>query len=194
MQQSFSVGQIILRREILDGREWITYPVRVVVDTDEVLGVFLAHGTPMRFGTGPFRWGLHPWAATGRTWQSEGVLQVQRPGDAYAVWIFREQGRLTGCYINFQEAFRRGPAGIDTLDQELDIWIPADGGPFRWKDVEEFEQRARSGGFSVQEAEGVRAEARKVVGLIESGDPWWTEWTQWRAPEDWVAPDEALLV
>ena len=193
MVQPFSVGQVIWRREILDGREWIAYPVRVAVDTVEVLGVYLAQGTSMRFGQGAFRWGPHPWAEIGRTWQSEGVLQVQRPGDAYAVWIFRGQGMVTGCYVNFQDPFRRGLDWIDTLDHELDIWVPADGGVFRWKDVEEFEQRARSGGYSIHEAEAVRAESRKVVELIEAGNPWWTQWTGWRAPDDWRTLDEALL-
>ncbi|GCD33824.1 hypothetical protein OEIGOIKO_01548 [Streptomyces chrestomyceticus JCM 4735] len=194
MSQFFRPGQIIERRELLDGRTWIVYPVRVVEDGPELLAVFLAQGTPLTFGTGNFRWGLHPWIHFEHSWQSPGVLQLQRPGDGYAVWLFWKGREFSGWYINFQEPMRRHATGFDTLDQELDIWIPGDGSPYRWKDVEQFEERERTGGFRPGEAASVRAEARQVVKMIETGSVWWDEkWAHWSPPADWPVPDAVPL-
>jgi hypothetical protein len=127
----FSANEVIVRREILDGGEWLVYPVRVVEDTVDLLAVYLAQGTPLTFGDGEFRWGPHPWTAFEPFWQSEGVLQLQRPGDGYAVWARRSGGEFTDWYVNFQEPMRRTDRGLDTLDQELDLLLPADGSPYR---------------------------------------------------------------
>ncbi|MEU4213138.1 hypothetical protein AB0F13_24635 [Streptomyces sp. NPDC026206] len=87
MNERFLPGQIIVRRELLDDKPWLTYPVRVVEDSADLLALYMAQGTPMTFGPGPFSWGPHPWQAIADTWQSPGVLQLQRPGDLYAVGL-----------------------------------------------------------------------------------------------------------
>ncbi|AZM58128.1 DUF402 domain-containing protein [Streptomyces sp. WAC 01529] len=185
----FGFGDIIRRREMLDGREWIVYPVRVVEDTEDHLAVYLAKGTPLTFGQGDFRWGTHPWANFDHIWQSDGVLQVQRPGDGYSVWHFWKGDTFSGWYINFQEPMRRDARGFDTLDQELDIWVPADGSSFQWKDVEHFEERERLGGFHPGEADAVRTEAQRVVAMLDAGTTWWSDrWTDWSAPAIWEVP------
>ncbi|MER7986062.1 DUF402 domain-containing protein [Streptomyces noursei] len=190
----FAPGEVILRREVLDGRVWLMYPVRVIEDHGDLLAVHLAHGTPLTYGPGPFRWGPHPWQRVGDTWRSEDVVQLQRPGDGYAVWTRHHEGVFAGWYVNFQQPFRRTPAGFDTLDQELDLWIPADGGPHRWKDRREFEDRAASGGFTPDEAAAVRAEAARVTALVDRGTPWWTRrWSDWRPDPTWTAPPRAAL-
>ncbi|MFE5219359.1 MULTISPECIES: DUF402 domain-containing protein [unclassified Streptomyces] len=190
MHRKFHEGEVITRREILDGLEWITYPVRVACDEDDLLAVYLAQDTPLTFGKGEFRWGPHPWAEIGATWQSEGVLQLQRPGDGYSVWMFRKKGLFAGWYINFQEPFRRSASGFDTLDQELDIWMPGNSGEFQWKDVDEFEQRVTSGGFNAEEAAAVRAESNRVVAMIESDTIWWKGWESWTPPTHWATPED----
>jgi len=191
--RSFSVNEVIVRREILDGREWMVYPVRVVEDTGDLLAVYLAHGTPLTFGGGEFRWGPHPWTAFEPYWRSEGVLQLQRPGDGYAVWARRGGGEFTDWYVNFQEPMRRTDRGFDTLDQELDLLLPADGSPHRWKDEDHFEARRRSGGFTEEEAAAVRSAAESVVDLVERGAGWWEPWRDWRAPKEWEAPAPVSL-
>jgi hypothetical protein len=189
----FSANEVIVRREILDGGEWLVYPVRVVEDTVDLLAVYLAQGTPLTFGDGEFRWGPHPWTAFEPFWQSEGVLQLQRPGDGYAVWARRSGGEFTDWYVNFQEPMRRTDRGLDTLDQELDLLLPADGSPYRWKDEDHFEERRRSGGFTEEEAAAVRSAAASVVDLVDRGAGWWEPWRDWRAPEGWAVPDAVPL-
>ncbi|AKJ10262.1 hypothetical protein ABB07_09620 [Streptomyces incarnatus] len=187
----FEPGAIVLRREILDGRPWLSYPVRVVADRPDLLAVYLARGTALAFGDGDFSWGPHPWQRIAGHWRSHGVLQLQRPGDAYAVWMFRDDttGDFTGWYVNFQDPYRKNASGFDTLDHELDLWIPADGGPYRWKDVDEFEHRARSGGFTAEQSAAVRAEAARVADLLDSRATWWEqEWAQWEPAAGWLSP------
>ncbi|SDT80426.1 hypothetical protein SAMN05216371_6331 [Streptomyces sp. TLI_053] len=184
-------GQVVLRREILDGRVWLSHPVRVVAHEPDLLAVYLAHDTRLSFGEGEFSWGPHGWSTVADRWRSPGVLQLQRPGEAYAVWAFRdpETDELSGWYVNFQDPYRITDEGVDTLDHELDLWIPADGGPYRWKDVEAFEERARTGGFTPEQAAAVRAEAAALAARIDRGDTWWTErWTHWRPAAQWTAP------
>ncbi|MGW1376151.1 DUF402 domain-containing protein [Streptomyces sp. NPDC002446] len=190
----FTPGEVVIRREILDGREWLLYPVRVIVDRDDLLAVHLARGTPLTYGKGPFRWGPHPWQRIGDTWQSDDLVQLQRPGDGYGVWPRRRDGVFQGWYINFQQPFRRTESGFDTLDQELDLWLPADGGAYRWKDAQEFAHRAATGGFTRAEATAVRTEASRVAALIDHGEQWWSpEWADWRPDPAWTAPPRVAL-
>ncbi|MFJ6701081.1 DUF402 domain-containing protein [Streptomyces sp. NPDC091272] len=182
MNSHFCAGQVIVRREILDDREWLVYPLRVVADDGVTLAAHLAQGTPLTFGSGEFKWGLHPWIEFDHSWQSSGVLQLQRAGDGYAVWARWEGARLSDWYVNFQRPMRRTERGFDTLDQELDLVIAADGSGYAWKDVDHFEERVRTGGFEPGEAEAVRAAAAEVVNLVEHGECWWEQWRDWQPP------------
>jgi len=142
----WSEGEVILRREVLnDGRSWAEWPVIVVRDNPGLLATYIATGAPFRFPPGPWPSpdGRHPWAGKER-WHGNGVLMLQRPGEAHAIWIFWQGASRAfhGWYINLQEPFRRTPLGYDTQDLELDIWVPAEG-PWEWKDDELLEQRLR---------------------------------------------------
>lgn len=193
MEPHFRSMDVIVRREILDGREWMVYPLRVVADDGVLLAGYLAPGTPLTFGGGDFTWGPHPWVHFDHTWQSEGVLQLQRAGDGYSVWARLKDGELHDWYVNFQQPMRRTERGFDTLDQELDLVIAADGSRYDWKDVDHFEERARTGGFGPGEAESARAAAAEVVGLIERGERWWEEWGGWRPPAGIEVPGPVAL-
>ncbi|WP_308406463.1 DUF402 domain-containing protein [Streptomyces sp. AC602_WCS936] len=154
----------------------------MVADDGVTLAAYLAQGTPLTFGGGSFTWGLHPWVRFDHFWQSEGVLQLQRAGDGYAVWARWRDGRLADWYVNFQHPMRRTELGFDTLDQELDLVIAADGSGYTWKDVDHFEERVRQSGFAPGEAEAVRATADEVVSLVERGNCWWEQWRDWQPP------------
>ncbi|WP_240800582.1 DUF402 domain-containing protein [Streptomyces sp. ICN441] len=155
--------------------------------------MYLARGTPLTFGHGDLRWGPHPWRALAPEWQSGGVLQLQRPGDGYAVWGRWDGDGLREWYVNFQAPFIRTERGFDTLDHELDLIIPGDGSPYRWKDVEAFEERVRTGGFTAEEAAGVRAAASRVADLVERGECWWERWREWAPPAGWEVPAAVAL-
>ncbi|MFL5963620.1 MAG: hypothetical protein ACJ757_12090 [Gaiellaceae bacterium] len=85
----WQAGETILRREVLnDGRAWLEIPVIVVRDEPDLLATYVPEGAPFHFPEGdwPTSTGRHPWHGRG-TWQGHGVLMLQRPGEAHAIWI-----------------------------------------------------------------------------------------------------------
>jgi hypothetical protein len=54
----------------------------VVVDTSDLLALYMPEGSPLRFAP-DFFGAPHPWSSTDR-WRGHGVLQLQRPGLAAA--------------------------------------------------------------------------------------------------------------
>ena len=157
----WSEGQVILRREVLnDGRPWLEVPVVVVRDEPELLATYIAEGTPFAFPEGAFPTpdGRHPWHGR-RRWEGHGVLMLQRPGEAHAIWVFWDgpEREFHGWYVNLQEPFRRTDRGYDTQDLELDIWVPAEGG-WEWKDAEVLDERIREGRYTADQVEETWAE------------------------------------
>jgi hypothetical protein len=187
--QRWEPGRVIVRREVLnDGRCWLHIPVRVVRDDDELLATYIATGAPFTFPPGPRPSpnGRHPWH--GRThWTGNGLLMLQRPGDAHAIWHFWHgpERRFEGWYVNLQEPFRRTNDGYDTQDLELDILVALDGS-WRWKDAELLDERVAEGRYTRQQVEATWDEARRVAALLDAGEPWWDPaWTHWRPPPGW---------
>jgi predicted RNA-binding protein associated with RNAse of E/G family len=122
-------------------------------------------------------------------WQGHGVLMLQRPEDAYAVWVFwfGEAREFRGWYVNLQERFRRTESGYDTQDHELDIWVTPDGA-WEWKDDELLDVRVEEERFTPQQAESIRAEGRQVVELVERREQWWDDaWAEWQPDSGWDA-------
>jgi hypothetical protein len=182
-------GQVVLRREVLnDGRTWLQAPVVVVRDGPDLLATYLAGGTQFDFPPGPWPSadGLHPWHGRDR-WQGHGVLMLQRPGEAHAVWVFWHgpAREFRGWYVNLQEPFRRTETGYDTQDLELDIWVPL-AAPWEWKDEELLEQRVREGRFTAEQVEEIRAEGARVAAELDAGRRWWSDdWASWEPDPSW---------
>jgi hypothetical protein len=180
----WSEGDVITRREVLsDGRCWSSFPVVVVRDEPGLLVTYIEEGAPFTFPPGdwPTPDGRHPWADRA-CWNGHGVLMLQRPGDAYAVWAFWQgpQREFHGWYVNLQEPFRRWDGGYDTQDLELDIWLPRGGG---WvlKDDELLDVRVREGRFTQDQARAIRREAARITAELDAGRRWWDDaWSEWR--------------
>jgi Protein of unknown function (DUF402) len=210
-------GQVVIRREVLnDGRPWLEVPVIVVRDTAELLATFIAEGAPFRFppGSWPAPHGRHPWHGK-EHWHGHGVLMLQRPGEAHAIWLFWRGPRRTfaGWYVNIQEPFRRtgvgyDPAGsdtqgydtqgcdtqrydtqgYDTQDLELDIWIPLDRA-WEWKDEELLARRVEEGRFTAEQVVEIRAEGARIAAELDAGRRWWDEsWAGWQPDPAWPTP------
>jgi hypothetical protein len=181
----WSEGDLILRREVRnDGRAWLQNEVRVVRDEPELLATYLAEGTAFEFPPYP---DAHPWAGRG-AWEGHGVLMLQRPGEAHAIWVFwhGDEREFAGWYVNFQEPFRRTPEGYDTQDLELDIWIPA-GERWDWKDADVLDERIREGRFTPRQVEQVWAEGHRVAAELDAGRRWWDPWwALWEPDPAWA--------
>jgi Protein of unknown function (DUF402) len=185
---TFGPGAHVLFRQVWHGLPWLSIPVQVVENRPEQLVLYLPTGAPFGFHR-DHPLGTHPWSHSER-FQGHGVLMLQRPGEAHAIWHFWEgdDRRFVGWYVNFQEPFRRRPFGFDTQDQELDLWLPVDGEP-QWKDVDLLAERVTQGRFSQGEQAEIHAEGNRVYAQVARGERWWDPaWSRW-APDGGPPPE-----
>jgi Protein of unknown function (DUF402) len=185
---SWRAGEVVVRREVLHGHVWCGFATYVVQDTEDVLALYLPGGSELAFPAWPFdRW-EHPWLTAGhRTWTGHGKLMLQRPGDPYSVDVFwtGPDRAFAGWYLNLQDPLRRGPGRIDTLDHELDYWLPAVGG-WEVKDDELFEERVREERYDAEQAAAIRVTGEAIVTMLDGGTTWWDPaWAAWTPPEQW---------
>ena len=188
----WSPGEVVLRREVLnDGRSWMEVPAIVVRDEPDLLATYIATGAPFRFpeGAWPSANGLHPWASK-KHWHGHGVLMLQRPDDAHAIWVFWHGPRreFRGWYINLQWPFTRTAHGYDTQDLELDIWLPFDSAR-QWKDDELLAERVREGRFTPEQVDEIRSLGRRIADELDASGRWWDEtWADWEPDPEWPTP------
>ena len=201
---NFEPGRLILHRNVRHGRIGWVRPGRVVSDDERGLLLWVAPHSPVAFemaedGRGmremPFaEWVTLRYRLIEGPWQGPGVLKLTPPGVAYSVWWFRKpDGRFAGWYVNLEEPAVRWDdgdvAGIDMVDQDLDIWVPPDRS-WQWKDEEEFVERlAFPDHYWVSDEAAVRAEGRRVVKLIEAGEfPFDGTWCDFQPDPQWTVP------
>lgn len=190
---SWSEGDWVVRREVLDQGPWLGTFVMIIEDSPEHLVSYIPEGSP--FGFPPGNWptpaGTHPWF--GRSgWQGHGCLMIQRPGEDHAIWHFwggRDREFLC-WYINLQEAFRRTPVGYDTQDLELDL-IVYPNGQWALKDDELMDQRVAEGRWTAERVADIRADGRRIAARLEAGERWWPDdYRRWTPNPDWSVPQE----
>ena len=183
-------GDKIVRRELCLGRPWLGQAAIVVRDDCDLLAVFVAEGSELAYPDGDWPGGRHPWHGKNR-WRGHGVLQLQRPGEAHAVWLFwtGPERQLDVWYVNLQAPFRRTSAGIDTQDHELDIVIRPDGS-WRFKDEEWLDRWVRLGRWTETEVAAIRAEGDRIAARLDAGERWWSDtWAQWEPDPAWQGGD-----
>jgi hypothetical protein len=82
-----------------------------------------------------------------------------------------------------------GVAGVDIVDEDLDIVVSPDRS-WQWKDEEEFLERlALPEHYWVADEAAVRAEGERVIKEIEAGVfPFDGTWCDWQPPPAWAPP------
>jgi len=201
---AFESGRVVLHRNTRRGRIAFVRATRVVSDDERGLLLWMARGTPSMDEVAidgrptrgmPFsEWiGLEYAMRPGR-WQGPGILLFFPPDADHSVWFFRDdQDGFTGWYVNLEERARRWDdgdvAGVDVVDQDLDIVVPPDR-CWQWKDEDEFTERlAHPDHYWVSDEAAVRAEAHRVIKLIEAGDfPFDGTWTDFTPNPTWTTP------
>jgi Protein of unknown function (DUF402) len=180
----FEPGRLIMHRNVRHGRLGWVRPARVVSDDERGLAVWIARGTPVvnevsADGRGMRTMPFTEWITAGTalkhgTWNGPSVLKLLPPGAAHSVWWFRDDaGRFSSWYVNLEEPGVRWDdgdvAGVDIVDQDLDVVVRPDRG-WRWKDEEEFLERlALPHHYWVTDEAAVRAEGERVIKEIEAG-------------------------
>lgn len=201
----FTPGQVVLHRNTRRGRIAFARPVRVVSDTDRGLLLWMAKGTPAMYevtpaGQGargmPFaEWVTQDFQMKAGVWQGPGILMFFPPDADHSVWWFWDDaGAFTGWYVNLEERGVRwddgGAAGVDVVDQDLDVVVAPDR-TWTWKDEDEFTERlAFPDHYWVSDEQAVRSEGLRVIKQVETGDfPFNGEWTDFVPDPDWDVPE-----
>ena len=190
---TWSEGEWVVRREVLDSGPWLGTLVMIVEDSPDHLISYIPEGAPFGFPEGdwPTPTGTHPWSDR-QNWQGHGCLMVQRPAASHAVWHFWEgPHRDFACwYINLQEPFRRTAIGYDTQDLELDIVVQPDG-QWQLKDDELMDQRVEEGRWSSERVAAIRSEGARIAARLRAGERWWPErYRHWHPDPKWKVPDK----
>jgi Protein of unknown function (DUF402) len=204
VDQRWAAGRTVLYRNTSSGRVVNVRPCRVVSDDDRGLLLWLARGSAMALevaddGRGIREMAFAEWATLGHRlvatrWQGPGILKFIAPDADHSVWFFRDgEGRFTGWYVNLEERGMRWDdgdvAGVDVVDQDLDIVVAPDR-TWRWKDEEEFAERlALPEHYWVPDPAAVWAEGRRVIKLAEAGEfPFDGRWTDFHPDPSWPLP------
>jgi hypothetical protein len=164
----------------------------VVEHTSDLLAIYVPERSPFAFAAGgdwPTSNGRHPWDGVSTHWQGPGCLQLQRPGEAYAVWrLAHDDGSVATWYVNLQAPFVAHGGCVDTLDHELDVVVTADGRSWTIKDADMVDVSTRLGRFDADQADRIRRQADDVLTLLTAGDRWWDPWQTWHPDPAWTAP------
>jgi hypothetical protein len=143
----------------------------------------------------PFReWVTLEYRLTEGSWQGPGILLFFPPGANHSVWFFRDDGgRFQNWYVNLEEGAVRWDdgdvAGVDVVDQDLDIVVAPDRS-WQWKDEDEFAERlAIPEHYWVRDEAAVWAEGRRVIEQVEAGAfPFDGTWTDFVPDPSWSVP------
>jgi hypothetical protein len=204
MTGRFAPGRVIVHRNTRRGRIGFARPVRVVSDGDLGLLCWMAKGTPAVNEVGPdgrgargrpfTEWATLPYEMRPGQWQGEGILLLFPPDADHSVWWFwTPAGEFNGWYVNLEERADRWDdgevAGIDVVDQDLDVVVAPDRS-WAWKDEDEFAERlALPEHYWVPDEAAVWSEGRRVIKKIEAAEfPFDGTWTDWVPPPEWRTP------
>jgi uncharacterized protein len=183
-------GDHALLRGVLRGVITWAVPHRVVYRDDEVVGLYVAPGTPGKItgrdadGRYLDRWGngdLHD-----HVWQWRGVLRLARLHDAHSLDLYwsADAGTFEGWYVNLQQPLVEDDLGFRTRDNVLDLWVESNG-RWSWKDEDELAEAVERGLLTPAEAEAARAEGERVLAEW----PFPTGWEEWRPDPSWPIPE-----
>jgi predicted RNA-binding protein associated with RNAse of E/G family len=187
-------GDQVVLREVWRGKVWSAKPEIVVRDTPDLLALYLPAGTRCRRAVSsdgtPLRLTPEEWLLKDLPWPVDS-LRLTVPGASHSIILIWSQGQdeFLVWYVNLEDPLRRTALGFDYMDQVLDIEIAPDLSEWHWKDEDELQQAQDLGLISRERALELRREGERVVALLESGSPPFTEeWRLWRPDPLWQTP------
>jgi hypothetical protein len=191
----WGVGDVILLRCVWRNKLWFAMPVRLVLDTPELIALYWRCGTPKKMPAER----LTPWQLVSderielvdRVWDQTDILMLSPPGSAYSIEVMWEAGQAQfRCwYVNLQDPLLRTPLGFDTMDQILDLVVSPDLSSWHWKDESEFAESVEHGVYSSEEARDIRQVGEGVIRSMREPDSlFYQGWEHWRPPPDWEIP------
>jgi Protein of unknown function (DUF402) len=190
----FEPGEVVVLREIWDGRVWSAIPARLVEDSGDRRMLFVGPGTTVRGARGAdggwLRLPTEPWTLEDRARASRPILSFALEGIACGfLLMWDEDWRPLHWYLNLEAPLRPSPVGFDYTDHVLDVLVSIDGSAVDWKDERELETAIALGLFSADEGAAFRVDGERAVDRLRSGrPPFDRDWTSWRPDPAWRVP------
>ena len=189
MDRRFAVGEAVAVRYITPaGRPGMSWPYRVVQDSDDLVALFIPAGALHK------RWAVVDGVRqlADQPWRRD-TLRLMFPGALSSVWLHWKwvdgQRVFESYYVNMEEPFRRSPIGFDTNDHMLDVVVAPDLS-WEWKDEDVLADRLAQGFYSEEFAAAVRSEGERVIGKLERREsPFGGDWAAWTPDPAWAIPE-----
>ena len=165
------------------------WPYTVVVDSEEVLVLYLARGTQFkRRSTYP---GTHlpvgEWEIVDDVWRND-HLRINSRGDEPAYLAIWSGHRFRNWYVNIENS-ERTPLGLDFIDHILDVRIWPDLAGWEWKDEKELAEAVELGLVTQTQAHSYYAEGRRAIERLEARrSPFDGRWETWKPDPTWRVP------
>jgi hypothetical protein len=193
---NFQPGEVIVHRDLFQGRVWYARAEIVVEDGDDRVLLYWPPRAEVRApvraeGGSPLRIPDSPWILEPRAWHSFHILCHWQPGDHHSVWLFwdADTWHFDGWYVNLQTPFMRTRLGFDATDHILDIEVEPDGS-WSWKDEDELEAAVQANLFTTSLATDIRSEGERAIERIQHlADPYPAPWIDWRPETSWPIPE-----
>ncbi len=194
----FAPGASVVWRSVDRDKRLVqtVWPWTVVRDDEDGIVLFMPSGTvgKQRTGTrgGPRDRMLLEWDGGHRdvTWHSTNVIRLYREGDAYSIWIARDDtsGALLWRYINLEAPWLRTPIGFDSRDNYLDLYSERDD-EWHWKDEDEVEWLLEQGRIDRAFADATRRAGELALARVEAGQSMLRpSWSAWQPDPSWTVP------
>ncbi len=198
MQQlTYSTGEIIVLRDIWDGKIWAAHPCYVVEDTSELLAVYRPSGTVSkrhRSLSGGEVSGLDrkdkEWVLGDAYSDNFWILRMTIPGETYSVIAFwnTADGGFRCWYINLENKAHRNGFCVDYTDLILDLIIEPNLKDWHWDDEDELQEAIELGLISPEQLKSLYEKGLEVRDLIMSGTSIFNRWGNWRPNPNWKKP------
>jgi predicted RNA-binding protein associated with RNAse of E/G family len=198
MQKSrFSVGEIVVLREIWDGKIWAAHPCYVIQDTSELFVVYRPAGTISKLHrslSGGEVSGLErknkEWVLDDACRDDIWILRMTIPGETYSViafWNTVDNG-FRCWYINLEDKARRNGFCIDYTDLLLDLIIDPNLKDWYWDDTDELQEAIELGIISLEQSKSLYNKGQEIRDLIMSGKSIFNQWGKWCPNPNWKPP------
>ena len=193
-----STGEIIVLREIWNGKIWTARPMIVVQDTPELLALHIPPRTKWKQCrslegkrvTAKER-KTNTWKLYDAMWDGlVGYLKLAIPGETYSVIVFWDDTyeRLRYWYINLENPVYRTAKGFEYMDQILDVIVMPNLKDWHWKDEDELQEAMALGLISLEQSKALYVKGEQVRDLIMSGKSIFNKWEKWRPNPNWETP------
>ncbi len=187
-------GDHVVVRSMWGKKFQAVLPMTVVVDSDEVLVLYLAGGTPFKTRS-TYHVNHLPvgdWVTVDDVWR-EDLLRIRFTGDEFTYFAMWRGDQFRNWYVNLESSHDRTPIGIDFVDSILDVRVQPDLAGWEWKDEDELAEAVSLGLVSQAQADSYYAAGRRAIERLESRDsPLGDGWEDWRPDPSWPVPQLPL--